>query len=260
VSRARAKTPKVATAGWIREAWGVVAFGLAVYLTAALLSYDPTLHWLDQEAQVGVVGLWIGWAAFRAFGHAGYLVPLALVVWGVSAFYRPLVAASLSTLAGVGFGLVALTGLLARLSGPSAGVHLHRGGVLGRAVGTGLRQSVGDVGSLVVLVTLLAVAGLCLTHVSYAGLSRSLAGRLGRLVRRRPRRAPAAAGPIAEGDLPTIAVPAAPRLARPRRPSRRRRSWRSARGRARPSVRPPGRRPSISPGRARPSSSRPSPS
>ncbi|MGH7265361.1 MAG: DNA translocase FtsK 4TM domain-containing protein, partial [Candidatus Rokuibacteriota bacterium] len=176
MARARAKAqPKAATAGWIREAWGVVAFGLAVYLTAALLSYDPRLHWLDQEAQVGVVGLWIGWAAFRAFGHAGYLIPVALVVWGASAFYRPLGAASLSTLAGVGFGLVGLTGLLARLSGPSAGVYLHRGGVLGRAVGAGLRRSVGDVGSLVVLVTLLAVAGLCLTHVSYAGLSRSLA-------------------------------------------------------------------------------------
>jgi len=76
VAKAKGKAPP---ARWLREAQGVVALGLAAYVTVALLSYDSTLHWLDQGGRVGVVGLWIGWAMFTAVGYAGYLVPLALV-------------------------------------------------------------------------------------------------------------------------------------------------------------------------------------
>ena len=78
MAKAKGKAPP---ARWLREAQGVVALGLAAYVTVALLSYDSTLHWLDQGGRVGVVGLWIGWAMFTAVGYAGYLVPLALVAW-----------------------------------------------------------------------------------------------------------------------------------------------------------------------------------
>jgi hypothetical protein len=198
--RARARADARPTLRWVREAQAVVALGLAAYLGLALLSYDPALHWLDQEAQVGVVGLWVGWALFAAVGYAGYLLPLALAGWAVGAFVRPVAAGAVSTLVGVGLGLLGLTGLLARASGPSRGVYLHRGGVLGRGVDGLLRHTLGDVGAVLVLLTVLAVAGLCLTHLSYAGLGQRLAGRVARLVRRRPR---AAAGPS-----PRIAEPA----------------------------------------------------
>ena len=176
---------KASPARWLREAQGVVALGLAAYVTVALLSYDPTLHWLDQGGRVGVVGLWIGWAMFTAVGYASYLVPLALVAWAVSAFARPITVGPVGPVVGAGLGLVGLTGLLARLSGPSAGVYLHRGGWLGRAVSAALRQSLGDVGGLVALATLVAVAGLCITQLSYAGLSVGAVGGLRRLLRRR---------------------------------------------------------------------------
>ncbi len=171
----------------MREAQAVVAFGVGVYVFLALLSYDPALHWLDQEAQVGVVGLWIGWALFTAVGYAGYLVPLALAGWAVAAFVRPVPAAGVFTLAGVGLGLVGLTGLLARVSGVSGGVYLHRGGLFGRLVDGALRGTLGDLGSVLVLLTIAAVAALCLTQVSYAGLGQRGLVRLRRLLRRRAR-------------------------------------------------------------------------
>jgi S-DNA-T family DNA segregation ATPase FtsK/SpoIIIE len=215
MARAKARPePKVA-ARWVREAQGVVALGLAAFAAAALVTYDPALHWLDQEASVGDVGLWLGWAGFAAVGYAAYLVPLALGAWGVSAFVRPVAMGGLATLLGVGFGLVGLTGLLARWSGPSGGVWLHRGGLLGRAVNAALRQTLGDVGGLVLLMTLLAVAGLCLTQASYAGLGRGLAARLAGLVRGRSRpasRAAAAATAAEPAPAPlAIAVPPEPR-------------------------------------------------
>ena len=219
MARARAKAAPKPTLRWVREAQAVVALGVAAFLLLALVSYDPALHWLDQEAQVGVVGLWIGWALFAAVGYAGYLLPLALAGWAVAAVVRPVAAAGgLSTLVGVALGLLGLTGLLARASGVSRGVYLHRGGYLGRAVNLALRHTLGDLGGLLVLLTVLAVAGLCLTQLSYAGLGQRVAGGLGRLVRRRARPAPASSPKIAESAPdPQIAVeppaPAAPSLA-----------------------------------------------
>jgi S-DNA-T family DNA segregation ATPase FtsK/SpoIIIE len=210
VGRTKAKPPPSPTARWVREAQGVVALGLGAYLTVSLLSYDPGLHWLDQEGAVGVVGLWIGWAAFTAVGHAGYLAPLALGAWAVATMTRPVETrpGSVSTAVGVALGLIGLTGLLARASGVSAGVYLHRGGALGRLVDGALRRAIGDLGSLVLLLTLAAVALLCLTQVSYGGLSQGLLVRLRRLGRQRARPgkpAPVIAEPAAEPAPPAIA-------------------------------------------------------
>jgi S-DNA-T family DNA segregation ATPase FtsK/SpoIIIE len=187
----------------VREAQAVGALGLGAYLTVSLLSYDPGLHWLDQEGTVGVVGLWLGWAAFTAVGYAGYLAPLGLGAWAVGAFTRPPEARPGWLAAGLGLllGLVGLTGLLARASGVSGGVYLHRGGVLGRLVDGALRRTLGDLGSMVLLLTLSAVAVLCLTQVSYWGVWQTAVARIRHALRSRPR--PARPGPL-------IAEPAAP--------------------------------------------------
>jgi S-DNA-T family DNA segregation ATPase FtsK/SpoIIIE len=215
---ARARTRSKVPARWLREAQGVAALGAAAYLAVALLSYDPALRWIDQEARVGVVGLWLGWALFTLVGYAGYLVPALLMVWAFSAFTRPLGAGTLSTAIGGALGLVALTGLLARLSGPKGGVWLDRGGLLGWAVAGTLRRTVGDVGGLVLLTTLLAVAGLCITHASYAGISRDVAAwaaGLARAVRRpRPAARPAPVVP-APAEPPAPAIALAPEAAIP---------------------------------------------
>jgi S-DNA-T family DNA segregation ATPase FtsK/SpoIIIE len=210
-------------ARWLREAQGVVALGLAAYLGVALLSYDPALRWVDQEARVGAVGLWVGWALFTTVGYAAYLVPVVLMVWAFAAFTRPIAVGTLSIVVGSMLALLALTGLLARLSGLTRGVWLHRGGWLGWAVAGTLRRTLGDVGGLVLLLTLLAVAGLCITQSSYAGLSRALVARLvglGRLGWGR-RTAVRAATPAAAPAAPTPVVveprpaPPAPAIALP---------------------------------------------
>jgi len=203
--------PKVA-ARWLREAQGVVALGLAAYLAVALLSYDPALRWVDQEARVGVVGLWLGWALFTLVGYASYIVPIVFMVWAFAAFTRPLAIGTLSIGIGAGLGLLAVTGLLAHLSGPTRGVWLHRGGWLGWAVAGALRRTLGDVGGMVLLLTLLAVAGLCITQASYAGLSRAIAARLVGLVRRERPSSRAAAAPMASAAV----APPARTIAEPR--------------------------------------------
>ena len=69
----------------------------------------------------------------------------------------------------------------------------------------GLRRTLGDVGGLLVLLTLLAVAGLCITQASYAGVSRGLAARLAALGRIGRGRRPAPR--IAATAAPTVTAP-----------------------------------------------------
>jgi S-DNA-T family DNA segregation ATPase FtsK/SpoIIIE len=219
--KARPPQPKIA-ARWLREAQGVVALGLAAYLGVALLSYDPALRWVDQEARVGVVGLWVGWALFTTVGYAAYLVPVVFMVWAFAAFTRPVAVGTLSIVVGAALGVLAVTGLLAQLSGPARAVWLHRGGWLGWAVAGMLRRTLGDVGGLVLLLTLMAVAGLCITQASYAGLSRALVARLAGLVRLGRRRRPAVRAAAPSPPTPVVVelrpAPPSPAIALPPEP------------------------------------------
>ena len=216
---AKAKVRPTVPARWLREAQGVVALGLAAYLGVALLSYDPALRWVDQEARVGVVGLWVGWALFATVGYAAYLVPIVLMTWAFAAFTRPVTVGTLSMAVGAAFGLLAVTGLLAQFSGPVRGVWLHRGGRLGWAVAAALHRTLGDVGGLVLLLTLAAVAGLCITQASYAGLWRAVAARLAGVARLGRSDRPAATRPAVVAPLAPLVVeprpePPAPAIAR----------------------------------------------
>jgi len=177
---------------WLKEARGILALALAGFGTLALAAFDPTSDPGDQTSPVGPVGLWLGWALFWAFGYASYLLPLALGVYGLRAFVRSRIFAGWSAPVGLALLLVSLTGLLTYFPNTRDGSVIQTGGVVGRGAVELLRGSVGEVGAFLVLLTLIPVALLFLTQVSYAVLSRSLSARVGRLWRkRRPVAAPA---------------------------------------------------------------------
>jgi S-DNA-T family DNA segregation ATPase FtsK/SpoIIIE len=225
MARAKTKAASGPPALWLREAQALAVLGVAIYLALALWSYDPRLRWPDQHGSVGVVGLWLGWFLFRAVGYAGYLVPAALAGWAIATAWHPLERVTWPSVAGAGLGLLGLTGLLAQLSGPSGAVYVNRGGALGRILARLLRQSLGEVGSVLVLVTLLAVAGLCLTKISYARAGQALAawvtGLIAPLGRRRRPAAPAPRAAAVRAPATPAAAPApapeppAPRISTP---------------------------------------------
>jgi S-DNA-T family DNA segregation ATPase FtsK/SpoIIIE len=270
MAKAKAHPQPKVVARWLREAQGVVALGLAAYLGVALLSYDPALRWVDQEARVGVVGLWVGWALFTTVGYAAYLVPAVLMVWAFAAFTRPVAVGTVSIAVGTALAFLAVTGLLAHFSGPVRGVWLHRGGWLGWAVAGVLRRTLGDVGGLVLLLTLMAVAGLCITQASYAGLTRTLVGRLVALARlgrpRRPAiRAAAAPATPPPPPAPTIVeprpAPPVPKIALPLEPpavapAAAERAPERPRTRSEERLRPPAERTAAGEERPRPAESR----
>jgi len=177
--RRRARTRRPGGDGrWVREVKGILALALAGFGLVALYAFDPTRHPLDQSSPVGPVGLWLGWAAFWAFGYAGYVFPLLLIVYGAGAFVRAPLARGWPGLAGLALLLISVTGILARRSDTLAEIRIHKGGMLGWAVGEALATTVGSVGSWIILLAILPVAALFITQASLGGVSRLLRARL----------------------------------------------------------------------------------
>jgi S-DNA-T family DNA segregation ATPase FtsK/SpoIIIE len=179
--RRAAKKGKRVPGRWVREAKGILALALAGFGLVALSAFDPRLHPLDQTSPVGPVGAWLAAASFWAVGYAGYLVPLLLALYGVSAFIRPRIATGVAALVGLGLLVLSLTGILARASDTLAPFRVHRGGVIGWAVSEALRASVGTAGTWIILLALIPVGVLFVTQLSYGVLSRALSVRLARL-------------------------------------------------------------------------------
>jgi S-DNA-T family DNA segregation ATPase FtsK/SpoIIIE len=204
----------------VREAKGILALALAGFGFVALYAYDPTLHPLDQSSPVGPVGGWLGWGSFHAFGYAGYLFPVLLTLYGVSAFVRPRMAHGWQAGAGLAILLVSATGILARASDTLAEFRVHKGGVVGWAVSEALRLSIGTVGTWIILLALIPLGVLFVTRIPYSVLSRGLRARFGRLRRAEAKKgrsqAPASPGaPViaaAPAGLPAIEAEVPPRL------------------------------------------------
>ena len=187
---------------WVREAKGILALALAGFGVVALYAYDPTIHPLDQSSPAGPVGAWLGWASFHAFGYAGYLFPVLLALYGVSAFVRPRVAHGWQAGVGLLILLVSATGILARASDTLAEYRLHKGGVVGWAVSEALMVSIGTVGTWIVVLALIPVGVLFVTRIPYSVLSRALRARFGR----RPEARKGRSQSQAQTELPLMAA------------------------------------------------------
>jgi len=195
---------------WVREAKGILALALAGFGFVALYAYDPTLHPLDQVSPVGPVGGWLGWGSFQAFGYAGYLFPLLLTLYGVSAFVRPRMAHGWQAAVGLAILLVSATGMLARASDTLGQYRLHKGGLVGWAVSEGLRLSIGTVGTWIILLALIPLGVLFVTRIPYSVLSRMLRARFGRGRRPETRKERSAAAAVADVPVPAVAAAAWP--------------------------------------------------
>jgi hypothetical protein len=72
-----------------REATGILMQAVWVLLLLAMVSYDAkdTADWASGATStvnyIGPVGAWAAWVFFNVFGLVGFLVPLALAVWGL---------------------------------------------------------------------------------------------------------------------------------------------------------------------------------
>jgi len=218
IRRRAQKTPRREPGRWVREAKGILALALAGFGFVAMYALDPALHPMDQSSPVGPVGAWLGTMSFWAFGYAGYLFPLLLLLYGASAFVRGRIAVGWPAVVGLALLLTSTTGMLARASDTLGEYRLHKGGVMGWGVSEALRLSVGTVGTWIILLALIPVGVLCVTQLPYGVLSHGLGRQLSRLRPGPPPARPASvdlplAAAVPPGGWPeTPAMPATPPL------------------------------------------------
>jgi S-DNA-T family DNA segregation ATPase FtsK/SpoIIIE len=186
---------------WLGEAQAILLLVAAGVAVVALVAFEPAVHPSDQRGPVGPVGTWLAWALFTLFGHAGILLPILLGLIAVGHFLRPLAPRGWPPLVGLGVLLVSATGLLDQSAHAIGGaaLRIERGGLLGWAAATALRETLGGVGAWLVLLAGLPVGVLFITQISYAAISRAWSGRL-----TRPRPRSRARGAVADG--PTVAT------------------------------------------------------
>ena len=154
----------------VRDVWGIALIVLAVLSGLALWGQDAA----------GTLGYWLEQALLGLFGWVGMVAPLAIAGIAVALLRAP---SPLHRRLGLGLGLVglAVTGLVHLGNGaPSfaaAAAELQRsGGWVGAGVSRPLQTLVDDLGTVVVLVALLAVGLLVATATSPRTLGRGASG------------------------------------------------------------------------------------
>ncbi len=172
---------------WLSEFFGVGLFAAALFSLVALATYDPADPvWFfstdGHETPVnfaGRVGAFVAELSLQLVGFSAYLLPLVLLVLGWHYFWcRPVEGPYVRTV-GLGLTLACTSSFLALAFAAfdTAERPFRAGGYLGGWLSGLLSEYLNRTGSIILILTLLFLAVLLLTQVSFGYLlSRSLAG------------------------------------------------------------------------------------
>jgi len=145
-----------------REIAALVLLGLTVFLMLAFAtSYGGS-------NLCGPTGEWVASLLLGSFGWAAWLIVACLGLWGGTLFARVQPDSFTIRVSGLVLCLVALSSLLANLSGNAAG-HFPVGGVIGEYINTRLSGAagLGSVGTLIVLIVLTLITFVLATDIGY---------------------------------------------------------------------------------------------
>ena len=172
---------------WLSEFFGVGLFAAALFSLVAFATYDPADPvWFfstdGHETPVnfaGRVGAFVAELSFQLVGFGAYLLPLVLIVLGWHYFWcRPVEGAYVRAV-GLGLTLACTSSFLTLAFAAFDTIErpFRAGGYLGAWLAGLLAEYLNRTGSIILILTLLFLAVLLLTQVSFGYvLSRSLAG------------------------------------------------------------------------------------
>ena len=172
---------------WLSEFFGVGLFAAALFSLVALATYDPADPvWFfstdGHETPVnfaGRVGAFVAELSFQLVGFSAYLLPLVLLALGWHYFWCRPVEGPYVRAVGLGLTLACTSSFLALAFAAFDTVErpFRAGGYLGGWLSGLLSEYLNRTGSIILILTLLFLAVLLLTQVSFGHLvSRSLAG------------------------------------------------------------------------------------
>jgi DNA segregation ATPase FtsK/SpoIIIE, S-DNA-T family len=178
---------------------GVALFGLALIWLIALVTYEPTdpVWFFTTDAThapanfVGRVGAFLAELSFQIVGYASYLIPAVMGVMAWHYFWCEKFDAAYTKLFGVALLFSCFSAFLSIAFGSTevAGKAFHAGGSLGAWLGAWFAEYLNRTGSVIVILTLMALSVILSTQFSFGRLfagasrgSRDLSARaIGRL-------------------------------------------------------------------------------
>jgi S-DNA-T family DNA segregation ATPase FtsK/SpoIIIE len=163
----------------LSEFLGVAFFALALMWLIALASYEPndpvwffSTGTADAPANfVGRVGAFIAELSFQLFGYAAYLVPAIVGLAGWHYFWCQTLDAVYTKASGVALFFASVSALLSLVFGAAGaaadGPDGDAGGWIGAWLGAFLADYLNRTGSIIVLLTLMALAAIVCTQWSF---------------------------------------------------------------------------------------------
>jgi S-DNA-T family DNA segregation ATPase FtsK/SpoIIIE len=164
----------------ISEFLGVALFGLALIWLIALVTYEPTdpvWFFTTQAAHppanfVGRVGAFLAELSFQVFGYASYLIPAVVGVMAWHYFWCERFDAAYTKLFGVTLLFACFSAFLSIAFGSTevAGKAFHAGGSIGTWLGEWFAEYLNRTGSVIVILTLMALSVILSTQFSFGRL------------------------------------------------------------------------------------------
>jgi S-DNA-T family DNA segregation ATPase FtsK/SpoIIIE len=164
----------------LSEFLGVALFAAALIWLISLATHEPTDPvWFFTTGTshapvnfVGRVGAFLSELSFQMFGYAAYLLPVAVATAGWHYFWCLTPDAKYTKLVGVTLFFTCACGFLGLALGSAAvgGRTLQAGGSIGLWLGSWLAEYLNRAGSVIVLLTLMALAVILSTQFSFGRL------------------------------------------------------------------------------------------
>ena len=164
----------------ISEFVGVALFALTLIWLIALVTHEPTdpvWFFTTDAAQppanfIGRVGAFLSELSFQLFGYASYLLPVLIAAVGWHYFWCQPPDAAYTKAFGVTLFFGCVSSFLSLIFGSTqvAGKTFHGGGSLGTWLGAALSDYLNRTGSIIVLLTLIALSAILSTQFSFGRL------------------------------------------------------------------------------------------
>jgi S-DNA-T family DNA segregation ATPase FtsK/SpoIIIE len=164
----------------ISEFAGVALFAIALIWLIALVTYEPSdpVWFFTTDAAhppanfVGRVGAFLSELSFQLFGYGSYLLPVLIAAIGWHYFWCQSPDAAYTKAFGVTLFVGCAGAFLSLIFGSTdlAGKTFHAGGSIGTWLGEALSEYLNRTGSIIVLLTLMALSVILATQFSFGRL------------------------------------------------------------------------------------------
>ena len=164
----------------ISEFVGVALFALTLIWLIALVTHEPTdpVWFFTTDAAhppanfIGRVGAFLSELSFQLFGYASYLLPVLIAAIGWHYFWCQPPDAAYTKVFGVTLFFGCASSFLSLIFGSSevAGKTIHAGGSIGTWLGAAMSEYLNRTGSIIVLLTLIALSAILSTQFSFGRL------------------------------------------------------------------------------------------